>query len=259
MVIVGSEWHRVPHRFQALIEPEAALMTTELELVCEAGSRRGRLVDAHGVSDTSHELARDDRPSGSSSGIVIGVESVHHWRVPRGRPLTAQGTRVPLQAYANVAADLIAYIQLADEDNDIEWLVPRYVNEPIARLLPLSWMPDREPIRQPSIELGPDDQVAPGLYCLDESSFVRALRAQQLPKRRGRHRIFDDSRLPEMAALYNRARAEGAKPVQRLRSAFPHASRRTIDRAIDAARREGLIPPVGSGSAVDRRGTTSDP
>jgi hypothetical protein len=224
MLVVGSEGHHVPHRFQALVERQHAAVTIELELACEA-----RKVPA--------------------AAMMIAVEGVHQVREPNGEPLTAQSTRVPLQSYANAAADLIAYIQLSDPDG-MEWLVPRWVNEPIAQLIPLSWMPDREPILRPAVELDAADEVSPGLYSLDGSSFVRALRVQQRPTRRGRPRAIPEDLLPKVAAIYNEARAARLPPIPHVSAKFPHHSRSTIERAIAAARQARLIPPVGAKAAA---------
>lgn len=220
MYVVGSAGHHLPDRFSARIQPIAGSMTVDLELACEG---------------TAH-----------APTIAIGVEGVRLRRGPDHDALTTRSIRITLQTYATAAADLISYVELAD-DLGMRWLAPRYVNEPMARLIALSWRPELQPVRHPTITLSPREEQSPGLYCLDTSSFVRAYRAQPRPSRGqpGRRKAIPDATLPRIASLFNEARQNHRPAIAHIKSAGIHASDRTIQRAVHDARQQGLIPPIG--------------
>ena len=219
IIAQGVGEHHVPDRFTATVRPELGLLTIELELVCQTDN--------------------------TSPSIVVGVESVRFSRDPRHDGLTTSSLRVPLKKYADEATNLISYIEQRDWTG-LAWLVPRFVNEPIAYVMPLSWDPALEPLNRPALALRPSDEVQPGLYGLSARSFLRAYREQPNIARRirrGRTPTISDTQLPALAQTFNNAQRA---PVVAVEHAFPHHPRRTIDRAIRRARDMGSTPPAGS-------------
>jgi hypothetical protein len=133
-------------------------------------------------------------------------------RDPDHDALTSASLRVPLKRYADEAANLISYIQQRDWTG-LAWLVPRFVNEPIAYVMPLSWVPELEPLMRPALALTPSDEVQPGLYSLTSRSFLHAYRSQPniaRQRQRGRTPIIPDEQLDALALIFNTAQRTAA-------------------------------------------------